>query len=75
VQETLNETQNRKVILGGDLNLVLNIEEKFGGSYQGGIQIHPGRLLKQLWNITSYLISHQAMGSTRGITKGWEKAI
>jgi len=33
VQKTLKEIQNRKVILGGDLNLVLNIEEKFGGSY------------------------------------------
>jgi len=33
VKETLIEVQNGKVILGGDLNLVQNIEEKFGGSY------------------------------------------
>lgn len=33
INETLNEIQNGKIILGGDLNLVRNIEEKFGGIY------------------------------------------
>ena len=34
LKEALQETQARKIILGGDLNLVRSIEEKFGGNYQ-----------------------------------------
>ena len=33
IKEALKETQIRKIILGGDLNLVRSIEEKFGGTY------------------------------------------
>lgn len=34
IEGALQETQARKIILGGDLNLVRSIEEKFGGNYQ-----------------------------------------
>ena len=33
IKEALKETQTGKIILGGDLNLVRSIEEKFGGTY------------------------------------------
>jgi len=34
LKEILQENQAGKVILGGDLNMVRSIEEKFGGNYQ-----------------------------------------
>lgn len=33
IKEVLKETQDGKIILGGDLNLVRSIEEKFGGNF------------------------------------------
>jgi len=34
MKDVLQEMQAGKIILGGDLNLVRSIEEKFGGNYQ-----------------------------------------
>ncbi len=34
IKEALKETQIGKIILGGDLNLVGSIEEKFGGIFK-----------------------------------------
>lgn len=34
LKETLQENQAGKVILGGNLNMIRSIEEKFGGNYQ-----------------------------------------
>jgi len=39
IKEVLQETQAGKIILGGDLNLVRSIEEKFGGNFQ----VNPSR--------------------------------
>lgn len=33
INEALNEIRTGKIILGGDLNLVRSVEEKFGGIY------------------------------------------
>jgi len=33
LKDILSQVQNRSIIVGGDLNLVLNADEKFGGSF------------------------------------------
>lgn len=70
IKETLNETQNGKIILGGDLNLVRNIEEKFGGSYHTDLSMDALETIMEQHNLMDI---PQTMENIPRATKEWEK--